>query len=408
MTTQRALKGQTLDDRNGLAPSRKISHREGIDEADLVLVARARDGAADAFAALYRRHHAAILQVCRRWLRDDHLAEDAAQETFLRGWLALPHYAGTGSFEGWLRRIARNHCHDVWKAQQRGAVAEIPTHVDEICLDRPDTAQEPAGAVGDRLDVAALLDRLSPRDAAMLVEHHALGVPVRGLAHRWRLTRGAMEVALHRARRRARRSARDEGLAVLLPVFALRRMSLWGQRSLEVLRDAGTPVAVSLCHLAVVVVAIGAPPPAVPEVGDGRAGPPPRQITSSAAEGGAASVTQATQSAASRAEPPARQASRKRRDGATAGDRRKRAPEQPPGLVEFDPVPVGDREIRSEPGRNWQRKRSYGVHEPVTGSEVAGWERHKDRNTELEPVDARACPVARSAEPVVVCKTHRR
>lgn len=61
-----------------------------------------------AFDELVQRHQSRV----RGWLRhlagDTDLADDLAQETFLKAWSKLATYKSTGSFEGWLLRIARN------------------------------------------------------------------------------------------------------------------------------------------------------------------------------------------------------------------------------------------------------------------------------------------------------------
>ncbi|MBK8621100.1 MAG: RNA polymerase sigma factor [Saprospiraceae bacterium] len=47
-----------------------------------------------------------LLAVCRRYCKDYSLAEDALQETFINAFRYIHTYSGSGSFEGWLRRIA--------------------------------------------------------------------------------------------------------------------------------------------------------------------------------------------------------------------------------------------------------------------------------------------------------------
>lgn len=76
---------------------------------DARLVARAlvdRDRAA--FDALVRRHQSRVRGWLRQLARDAALADDLAQETFMRAWHKLSHYSGRGSFEAWLFSIARN------------------------------------------------------------------------------------------------------------------------------------------------------------------------------------------------------------------------------------------------------------------------------------------------------------
>src|SRR5688572_8959805 len=97
---------------------------------DPALVSRTQSGDEEAFRALYERHRPAVERVCRKWLRDPYLVEDAVQGTFLKAWTALPDFEGGADVDRWLRRIAKNHCHDIWRSMARSealGVAEDPS-----------------------------------------------------------------------------------------------------------------------------------------------------------------------------------------------------------------------------------------------------------------------------------------
>lgn len=54
-----------------------------------------------------------IKRTCYLILGDSTLAEDAAQETFLRAWKSMAQFKGDASPKTWLTRIAINTCHNV-------------------------------------------------------------------------------------------------------------------------------------------------------------------------------------------------------------------------------------------------------------------------------------------------------
>ena len=71
-------------------------------------IRRAQQGDAEAIRDLYRRYAPRVYAVVRRLAGDDQLAEDWAQEAWLRAFRALPNFRGEARFSTWLHRIAVN------------------------------------------------------------------------------------------------------------------------------------------------------------------------------------------------------------------------------------------------------------------------------------------------------------
>lgn len=78
-------------------------------ESDESLVARAIVGNdTQAFGELVYRHQSRVRGWLRHLARDSALADDLAQDTFIRAWRKLSTFKGKGSFEAWILTIARN------------------------------------------------------------------------------------------------------------------------------------------------------------------------------------------------------------------------------------------------------------------------------------------------------------
>jgi RNA polymerase sigma-70 factor (ECF subfamily) len=77
-------------------------------ESDLDLMLRVRDGDAASFETLLRRYRLPLVRYFRRMLRDQGLAEDLAQEVFLRVYKSRERYQPEARFTTWLYRIATN------------------------------------------------------------------------------------------------------------------------------------------------------------------------------------------------------------------------------------------------------------------------------------------------------------
>jgi len=71
-------------------------------------------GGDDCFAELFARHRQRVYAACRRFFADSATAEDAAQEAFLRAYRNIRSFQG-GNFLGWLMKITKNACIDLWR-----------------------------------------------------------------------------------------------------------------------------------------------------------------------------------------------------------------------------------------------------------------------------------------------------
>ncbi len=79
-----------------------------MEEPDPVLLRAATAGDLDAFEALVRLYQQPVWRFLCHLVRDPGLAEDLAQETFLRAYRNLAGFAHQSRFSTWLFQIARN------------------------------------------------------------------------------------------------------------------------------------------------------------------------------------------------------------------------------------------------------------------------------------------------------------
>lgn len=77
-------------------------------DSDLELMLRVRSGDSESFELLLRRHRTPLINYFLRLVRDRGLAEDLAQEVFLRVYQARHRYQPEAQFTTWLYRIATN------------------------------------------------------------------------------------------------------------------------------------------------------------------------------------------------------------------------------------------------------------------------------------------------------------
>jgi RNA polymerase sigma factor (sigma-70 family) len=88
-----------------------------------VIVARAREGEAEAFSVLVRRFQDMAVGYGYSILHDFQLAEDAAQEAFFEAYRTLPKLREPAAFAGWFRRIVFKQCDRITR---RHVVTTVP------------------------------------------------------------------------------------------------------------------------------------------------------------------------------------------------------------------------------------------------------------------------------------------
>ena len=91
----------------------------------------ARAGSEPAFEEIVRRHSPRVFQIASRFFRQRELAEEAAQEAFLKAYTQLSTYEGRGSFEGWLVRLTTNLCLNLLRGAKRRPEAVVADLTDD-------------------------------------------------------------------------------------------------------------------------------------------------------------------------------------------------------------------------------------------------------------------------------------
>jgi len=125
------------------------------------LIDRSAAGDHDAFRQLVIRYHRLVINVAFRALGELSLAEDVAQEVFLKVYKALPGYRHEKPFKHWLHRVAANAVTDALRRRR-------PL----VSLDGME--QPPASRESDPLDVATRhdLQRAVRQAIASLPSHY--------------------------------------------------------------------------------------------------------------------------------------------------------------------------------------------------------------------------------------------
>lgn len=101
------------------AAATPLLEQTGLVHDDLALVRAAQDGDRHAFGELVRRHWDGVVRVVYRMCGSPILAEEAAQEAFIRAWQHLGSYNPNYAFRGWVYRIGINTALDSLRRDKR-------------------------------------------------------------------------------------------------------------------------------------------------------------------------------------------------------------------------------------------------------------------------------------------------
>jgi RNA polymerase sigma-70 factor, ECF subfamily len=88
----------------------RMIEEPAVEDSDADLMIRFKDGDTEAFERLFARHTRAVVNFAYRFVRNRGMAEELAQEIFLKVYEAAAGYQVQAKFTTWLYRIATNVC----------------------------------------------------------------------------------------------------------------------------------------------------------------------------------------------------------------------------------------------------------------------------------------------------------
>jgi RNA polymerase sigma-70 factor (ECF subfamily) len=172
-------------------------------------IKQAQQGDQQAFGRLVERYQRRVFSLAYHLVRRRDAVEDLAQEIFLKAYLAIQSFNFESSFGTWLGRVAVNHCYDYLR-KERASRVKYFAEMSEETSRRLEESYE--GEMGDAPNaeqqalleeaVSSLLERAPADDRILLVLKEMEELSVQEIAEIMRLTKTAVKVRLHRARKR--------------------------------------------------------------------------------------------------------------------------------------------------------------------------------------------------------------
>jgi RNA polymerase sigma-70 factor (ECF subfamily) len=185
----------------------------GAAPEESALVARLKAGDEDAFRTLVTAHGARMLNVARRYLRDEGHAQDAVQDAFMSAFRAIQSFKGDSRLSTWLHRIVVNAALMKLRSQQRKPeepIADLlPKFLDDgHFADPPKEWHEGAEEALARAEVRELvrgeIQKLPDSYRSVLMLRDIEELDTGETARLLEISPNAVKVRLHRARQALR------------------------------------------------------------------------------------------------------------------------------------------------------------------------------------------------------------
>ena len=169
-----------------------------LTDTDQDVVKACLAGDANAYATLVERYGGRVFNIALRITGDTDMANDCAQEAFIRAYRALHQYDPARPFGPWLYRIATNaSLNQIERSRaHETAVAELPEHPEEI----EEGPEATAVRREEVAEVVAAMAELSPAYRAALTLRHMQQLSYQEVADALGLPLGTVKTHLHRAR----------------------------------------------------------------------------------------------------------------------------------------------------------------------------------------------------------------
>ena len=170
--------------------------------AERQIVETARRGDAKAFGTLYERYYATMVWVAYAILLDRDLAEDAAQQAFVKACEKLADLKRADRFGAWLTQICRNEGRQLLRNRQRSETQQARK---AACA---------AGLVAEGPDlgmVKAAVDQLAPMYREIVVLHYYNRMDYRRIAATLGVAGHTVRGRLFRARKKIEQTLKRNG-----------------------------------------------------------------------------------------------------------------------------------------------------------------------------------------------------
>lgn len=172
--------------------------------SDRQVITRILDGEKELFEILLRRNNQILFRVIRSYIKEEGLAEDIMQDTYIKSYEKLATFNAESSFVTWLIRIGINECLQHLRKNKRNPIDNYSEDEFKI-IQLPDTSYiEPDHQYHQnelKLLVEKAIDQLSEKYKVVFVLSELEGMSTEDISACLNLSQSNTKVRLHRSKK---------------------------------------------------------------------------------------------------------------------------------------------------------------------------------------------------------------
>jgi len=171
------------------------------------LVRLSREGSEEAFAELVKKYRIKVFNLAYSLTRDRDVADDLAQEAFIKAYYALPRFQSRSGFGTWLYRIAINHVRDYLRKKSRMIQISIENIKESSILQEDKTMKEEKESTEEQRKqlVHQSIRSLPEKHQVILSLRDIQGFSYEEISKIMKISAGTVDSRIHRARKMLRK-----------------------------------------------------------------------------------------------------------------------------------------------------------------------------------------------------------
>ena len=176
--------------------------------SDHELIERTRAGQTEAFSELVRRHQQIVFNLAYRYMHDVTLAEDMAQESFVKGYRLLNGFRGDCSFSTWMYRVTASVCLTEIGRRKKRNETELEARHESQSVDDSIEQHDRAALI------RKCVHRLPAKYREIITQYYLQEKPYEEIAKALEVPMGTLKTWMFRARKELRELVESEAAAV--------------------------------------------------------------------------------------------------------------------------------------------------------------------------------------------------